>query len=52
MKFFQVNNNRGKISLEEYLNFSLDMMEPDYFVLPCEHILSHTGKKKKIKSCL
>ena len=52
MKFFSVNNVRGKILLDEYLDFALDVMEPNYFVLPCEHILSHTGKKKKIKSCL
>jgi len=52
MKFFSINNMLGKILLDEYLNFSLDVMEPDYFVLPLEHILAHTGKKKKIKSCL
>jgi len=49
---FSIANCRSKITLSDYLLFSLNLIQPHYFVSPSEHVLPHTGRKKKQKACL
>lgn len=43
---------RGKITIAEYENFAFNTVKPTYFVGMTEHILPHSGRKKKIKNSL
>ena len=49
---FKFDNSRQKLTLDEYDNLVSQVIVPDYYASPSEHLLPQTGRKKRVKSCL
>jgi hypothetical protein len=49
---FVIADIREKLTLKDYYEFSTSIVSPQFMVSPCEQILPHTGRKKKVKACL